>query len=104
MTFFRQIRRSVRAGELLPIDGRPELPRSLVSGPPRTGARFALFSGALNSCFEPESQQRTYAFLDRHAPGRHSLHVVPNYGHLDMFMGAHAHRDVFPAMLAELER
>ena len=30
--------------------------------------------------------------------------IVPNYGHLDVFMGAHAARDVFPDMLAELER
>jgi hypothetical protein len=29
---------------------------------------------------------------------------VPNYGHLDIFMGAHAAHDVFPDIVSELER
>ena len=37
-------------------------------------------------------------------PGRHALHVVPGYGHLDIFLGRNAARDVFPGMVAELAR
>jgi hypothetical protein len=104
LTFFRQIVRCVEAGHLVSVDGRPELPESFVQEAPRTGARFAFFAGELNACFDAESQRRTHAWFDRHDPGRHTLHVVPGYGHLDVFMGKHAGRDVFPAMLAELER
>ncbi|MEA2312153.1 MAG: hypothetical protein QOE28_2121 [Solirubrobacteraceae bacterium] len=104
LTFFEQITRCVVAGHLISVDGHPELPESFVAQPPRTGARFAFFAGALNACFTPESQRRTHAFFDSHDPGRHTLTVVPNYGHLDIFMGAHAARDVFPKMLDELER
>ena len=72
--------------------------------PPKTKARFAFFAGSLNACFEPESQRRTHAWFERHDPGRHTLTVVPNYGHLDIFMGAHAAQDVFPDIISELER
>jgi hypothetical protein len=104
LTFFEQILKSVEAGQLLPVDHHPALPDSFVDGPPKTTARFAFFSGSLNACFEPESQRRTHAWFERHDPGRHTLTVVPNYGHLDIFMGARAAHDVFPAMISELER
>lgn len=105
LSFFEQILRCVDAGHLVRSEeDLPGLPASFVDEPPRTSARFALFAGERNACFEPESQRRTHAWLDRQDPGRHTLHVVPDYGHLDMFMGARAADDVFPAMLDELER
>jgi hypothetical protein len=104
LTFFKQIRKSVAAGELLPIDGRPELPERLVSRPPQTDARFSFISGEMNNCFLPESQRRTHEWFERHAPGRHTAHYFPGYGHLDVFMGDRAHRDVFPTIVSELEK
>ena len=104
MSFFRQMARCVRAGHLVAVDGLRELPESFVARPPETDARFALFAGALNRCFLAESQTRTHAFLERARPGYHTLHVLPTYGHLDVFMGRHAARDVFPLIAAELER
>jgi hypothetical protein len=104
LTFFKQISRCIAAGHLVSVDGRPELPASFVDDPPRTDARFAFFAGEQNACFTAESQRRTHAFFDGHDPGRHTLRIVPDYGHLDIFMGARAAQDVFPQMLAELER
>lgn len=104
LSFFEQINKSVQAGHLVAADHHPALPDCFVDQPPRTKARFSFFAGSLNACFEPESQERTHAWFERHDPGRHTLHVVPNYGHLDMFMGAHAAHDVFPQMVSELER
>jgi hypothetical protein len=105
LTFFLQIEKSVQAGHLVAVDDRPELPASPVDGPPRTDARFAFIAGALNSCFEPESQRRTHAWFSQHSPARnHTFHEISAYGHLDIFMGSHAHRDVFPAILDELEQ
>ena len=104
LSFFRQIARSVREGHLVSVDGLPELPETLVGQPPRTDARFAFLSGAGNVCFTAEGQQRTFDFFDRADPGRHSLRILPGYGHLDVFMGQRAARDVFPLIREELDR
>jgi cholesterol oxidase len=32
-------------------------------------------------------------------PGRHQLHVFPDYGHQDVFMGKNCHVDVFPRLV-----
>ncbi|MEX2528220.1 MAG: esterase [Gemmatimonadota bacterium] len=104
LTFFNQIGRSVRAGHLISVEGRPELPGNFVAQPPRTEARLSFFAGEQNRCFLAESQRRTYEYFHRLRPGFHSLHILPDYGHLDVFMGKNAARDVFPLMLTELNR
>jgi hypothetical protein len=106
LSFFEQMLHCVDAGHLVRAahDEDTRLPASFVDESPRTRARFAFFAGELNACFLPESQRRTHAWFQSHDPGRHTLHVIPGYGHLDMFMGVRAAIDVFPLMLAELER
>jgi pimeloyl-ACP methyl ester carboxylesterase len=104
MKFFTQMSRSINRGHLLAIDGNADLPTDFVEATPQTDARFAFFSGRQNVCFLPESQQKTFAHFDKLRPNFHSLHVVENYGHLCMFMGKNAVNDVFPLMLAELEK
>lgn len=103
MTFFAQMRDSVEAGHLVKARPHPEIPDDLVAGPPRTDARFAFFAGAHNRCFLPESQRRTFEFFRRTRPGKgDTLHVLPDYGHLDVFFGKNAWRDTFPLILEEL--
>jgi hypothetical protein len=104
MSFFHQMARCVTAGQLVPYESLEGLPASYVPEAPATDARIAFFTGADNICFLPESQQRTFAYFDAHRPNTHSLTVIPGYGHLDVFMGEHAARDVFPLMLQELAR
>jgi len=104
LTFFKQILACVRAGHLVAVDGRPELPESFVAAPPQTDARFSFLAGESNRCFLPESQRRTHAFFERHQPGRHTAHFLPGYAHLDVFMGQRADRDVFPVIVSELEQ
>jgi pimeloyl-ACP methyl ester carboxylesterase len=104
LTFFHQMAACVRAKHLVSIEGFPDLPRSFVGQPPKTDARFALFTGSRNECFLPDSQRRSFRYLDGLRPGYHTLHELPTYSHLDVFMGKNASRDVFPTMLAELER
>ncbi|MGA2015671.1 MAG: esterase [Opitutaceae bacterium] len=103
-TFFHQMAHCVRSGHLVRVQDLPQLPRDFAAQPPRTSARFAFFSGQDNLCFVPESQRRSFAFFDSVRPNYHSLRVLPKYGHLDMFMGDNAARDVFPLMAAELEK
>lgn len=102
--FFRQIARCARAGHLVSMEGFAGLPQDFISVEPQTKARFAFFAGEKNMCFYPESQRRTFAYFDRVRPNFHSLHVIPNYGHLDIFIGERAAMDVFPLISAELER
>lgn len=104
LTFFKQIGRCIRAGRLVSHDRRGQLPDDFAAQPPKTEARFAFFAGEENRCFVAESQERTYEWFDRHAPGRHSLHIVPRYAHLDIFMGKDAGREVLPAIVDELGR
>jgi pimeloyl-ACP methyl ester carboxylesterase len=104
LTFWKQIRRCVKAGHLISIDGRPELPASFVAQAPQTDARFSFITGGANHTFDPESQRRTFDWFDQREPGRHSLHIVPGYGHLDVFIGERAHRDWHPIILGELEK
>lgn len=104
LSFFRQMARCVEAGHLVAVEGEPDLPRDFVAQPPQTDARFAFFAGKENICFLPAGQERTFRFFDERRPGYHSLVELPGYGHLDVFMGRRAAHDVFPLMLAELER
>src|SRR3712207_8879771 len=46
-----------------------------VAEPPRTDARFAFLAGEKNQCFLPESQRRTFDFLDAIDRNHHSLHL-----------------------------
>jgi hypothetical protein len=100
LTFFRQMAASVRAGRM--VSSLPGLPADHTARPPRSDARVVLLTGDRNRCFLPESQHRTLEFLDRHDPGRHALHTLAGYSHLDVFLGRDAARDVFPLILDEL--
>ncbi len=104
LTFFKQISKCVQKGHLISVEGRPELPESFVAQAPQTDARFSFITGSYNNCFLPESQQRTFDWFERREPGRHSLHIVPKYGHLDVFVGEHAGRDWHPIILGELNK
>ncbi len=103
MRFFKQISRCVREGHLVAAEDFSELPRDFTTKPPETDARFALFAGEDNLCFLPESQVRTHEYLSGLRKNYHTLHVVPKFGHLDMFMGEGAAQRVFPLMLEELD-
>jgi pimeloyl-ACP methyl ester carboxylesterase len=104
ISFFRQMRRCVHQGHLVSVEDQTALPRDFTAQPPKTEARFAFFAGARNQCFLPDSQRRSYEFFSGHHKDYHSLHIIENYSHLDIFMGQAAARDVFPLMEAELEQ
>jgi hypothetical protein len=104
LTFFDQMTRCVDAGHLVATNGFSELPASFGVEPPRTDAAITLLAGRENNCFLPESQERTYDYLNSKGKGQYDLHVLPRYGHLDMFMGKDAARDVFPTILDALRK
>jgi hypothetical protein len=102
MSFFAQMAQCIRAGQLVSVSTRPGLLERYADGPPRTDARIVLLAGRENRCFLPESQQRTFDHLERHRPGRQSLHLMAGYSHLDPFLGKNAARDVFPTIVDAL--
>jgi hypothetical protein len=104
LSLYTQIAKSERVGHLVAVRSVPGLPADYAEAAPRSTARFALFTGADNRAFLPASQKATYAVLEHHQPGRHSLHVIPGYGHADVFVGRRAHMEVFPRIMDELRR
>jgi cholesterol oxidase len=61
--------------------------------------------GAENACFKPESTARTVERLGQ-ANGRqlYDRHVIPGYGHIDCIFGKNAAHDVFPLIVAHLDK
>jgi hypothetical protein len=102
LRFFRQMARCVRQGHLIAEENLPGLPADFAAQPPRTDARFAFFAGAESRCFLPDSQLRSHAYFSSFAK-HHSVHILPGYSHLDVFIGKDAACDVFPLMLRELD-
>jgi choline dehydrogenase-like flavoprotein len=61
-------------------------------------------SGEKNRTFVPRSTELTYDWLVKaNGPDLYKRHVIPNYGHIDSFMGYEASRDVYPVFLEQLE-
>jgi hypothetical protein len=103
LRFFEQIVRCVQQGHLVSVEGLSGLPSDFVESPPKTDARFSFFAGANNHCFLPVSQRLTYDYFSALRSDYHTLHLLPGYGHLDVFMGKNAAQDVFPLMIKELD-
>ena len=71
----------------------------------RLALPISFLSGATNQIFYPESGQRTRVWLsERNGASLYRQRIIPDYGHMDLFIGRNAHRDVTPKILEELER
>ncbi|KAI1126383.1 glucose-methanol-choline oxidoreductase [Nemania abortiva] len=74
------------------------------------GIPFLLFVGGDNAVLSPESTERTYEILTDTFGGsqngsiQYRRRVVPDYGHLDCWMGRNAWKDVYPFVLEEIDR
>ncbi|MCI0465255.1 MAG: alpha/beta hydrolase [Gemmataceae bacterium] len=66
---------------------------------------IAFLHGANNHIFLPEGSQKTYRFLcQTNGPEYYVRHVLPNYAHMDCFVGKDAARDVYPILVKELDK
>jgi cholesterol oxidase len=108
LTSLRHLTRMIRARHVMPARGRtnPYLSKEAAD---RLTFPVTLIQGLDNGIFKPHGAERTLAWLDenwRH-PDRespHRLRRIPDYGHLDLFIGRNAWADVFPIIEQELER
>lgn len=104
LRFFRQMAKSVRKGHIVAIESLDSLPSDYLEQKPKTDARFVFLAGEKSRCFLPQSQLNSFSYFESFRQGFHSLYVLPEYGHLDVFIGKNAANDVFPTILEELEK
>jgi pimeloyl-ACP methyl ester carboxylesterase len=104
ISFFEQILRCVEAGHLVSVDSLPGLPSDFVAQKPQTDARFVFIAGQQNRCFLAQGQQETFEYFNRLQPGRHAVHILPGYGHLDVFLGKESSTQIFPLIVRELDK
>jgi cholesterol oxidase len=66
---------------------------------------ICFISGEKNECYLPESTEITYKMLQqKFGKDQYSRVVIPDYGHIDCIFGKDAVDDVYPHMLAHLEK
>ena len=82
-----------------PASGEPVASTTTSTARPASTATTASTRGTRLTA----SQVRSHAFFDAVRPNYHRLHVLPDYGHLDVIIGKDAARDVFPLVLRELD-
>jgi hypothetical protein len=101
ITFFEHISRMIRKSRAVDRDGGDAYLANL----DRYRMPISFLTGEHNRMFVPRGLERTYEMVrGAHGPDLYSHHVFEGYAHLDMWLGEHADRDVFPTALAELER
>jgi cholesterol oxidase len=108
LTTFEHLACIIRRGHIVDSHGqnvylRPENGRHLTMP-------ITLIQGKANRLFRPAGAHRTHAWLLKHGDQadrtanetRFRLEEIPEYGHLDTFIGRNAARDVFPRLLDAL--
>ena len=104
LTFFQQMARCVKCGSLQSCGSHADLPTDFAGQEPQTTARFVFLAGTKSRCFLPESQVRSHEFFSSFRKNYHTLHLLPDYSHLDVFIGKNAADDIFPLIVHELDR
>ncbi|MGB3469355.1 MAG: hypothetical protein WBA51_00865, partial [Erythrobacter sp.] len=102
LTPFRQLQDIMRKGLAVDADGKGVYTDDTAAH--RLALPITFLSGATNQIFSPESGQRTRAWLSQHnGKSLYRQRIIPGYGHMDLFIGRNAHRDVTPLIVEELE-
>ncbi|OHX13991.1 choline dehydrogenase [Chromobacterium sphagni] len=101
MRTMEHLARMCREGRLVAFDGAdiymPHFDRLQMP--------ILFISGGQNECYLPESTERTFnKLVERFGPERYSRLVVPGYGHIDCMFGKNAAADVYPAIVAHLDK
>ncbi len=101
MRSLRQFSLMMRRDQIVDKDGRDVyLPHV-----DRLKFPITFLHGAENKLFLPSGSEKTYRLLcEKNGRRYYSRYVIPDYAHLDCFIGKHAARDVFPLILEELEK
>jgi len=100
-----QVAESCRYGHVVPGESDRAVARpSYVAREPRIGgAHFTFLGGGRDRMFLPSGQRRTAEFFKRFGLDADYVHL-DGYGHMDVFWGNAAWRDVFPVIGAGLAK
>lgn len=104
--YYRHVHRMVTSGHrAVKFDpGNPRyaaLPDDYTGNVADISTPMLLMQGQDNRVFA-DSNIHCHDMLEKLVPGRHRLHVVPGYGHQDIFMGKNVATDVFPHLISFL--
>ena len=100
-SLMRHLLRIARTGSLVSADGEDVYLPNL----DRLAFPIAFLHGAENEVFLPRGTETTYDRLRaRFGKELYSYHPIPGYGHVDCLIGRNAVLDVYPLVLAQLER
>ena len=101
MTTLRHITRILREGHVVTADGDD----AYLPATDNLRLPISFIHGEHNRLFTPEGSQLTYDFLiEANGPDLYTRTVIPDYAHMDLFIGKDAARDVYPVITAELDR
>lgn len=100
ITTFNHLLTIVRAGKLVDKDGKdvylPNIERLKIP--------LTFFQAMENHLFLPEGTERSYELLvAKNGADGYSRVAVPNYHHMDCFIGKDAAQDIYPLILAQLD-
>lgn len=98
---FAQLAAMTREGHIVDADGNDTYTPHVA----RLSLPITFLHGADNNMFQPEGSLKTLEWLQQHNnPVLYTREVIPDYAHLDTFIGRNVHRDVFPRIIAALDR
>ena len=101
ITAFRHLLLMVRKKQIVDSEGRNVYLNHL----DRLALPLTFLHGAENRLFFPKGTLRTVETLSAaNDPNLYKHVLVPNYAHMDMFIGKNAARDVYPIILSALEK
>jgi cholesterol oxidase len=101
VTTFRHITTIVRKGHVVDREGR----EAYLPHVDRLRIPIAFIHGESNHLFVPAGTRRTIELLREANPEeRYERHVIGGYAHMDCWIGDDAARDVFPTVVAELDK
>jgi cholesterol oxidase len=101
MTTFKHLTTILNAGHAVRADGADVY----LAHPERFRLPITFIHGENNNLFRPEGSRQTYDFLRReNGDALYARHVIPDYAHMDCFIGKDSARDVFPVVEEALAR
>ncbi|MFG2000769.1 alpha/beta fold hydrolase [Spirillospora sp. NPDC048911] len=105
--YYRHIRKMIQAGNSVKYDPdnarHDALPDDYMENAADIRTPLLLLAPERNKVFT-DSNNHFHRLLEKAAPGRHELAVLPGYGHLDPLIGKNSHIDVFPRIVDFIKR
>lgn len=100
ITTFNHLLTMIRAGQVVDADGNdvylPHIDRLKLP--------ITFLQAENNHLFLPEGTERTFTLLSTKNGADGYLRIeIPNYNHMDCFIGKNAERDIYPVVLAQLD-